>query len=558
MKYLKELVAQKGMATLTELVEDFLKNNDELEKNQKRPIINTLNHIFDGFFLEGFSFNEYGNFLSRSLTAYVISNIFGIDPISAAQYITDDNHDYCVDALYYKDNKIYVFQTKFSKSLRTRELREVKTGIQKLLNIQETINDFNPHIREHYEMLYKKLLEDDTKIVPVCIFFGDVVPEDVRLLYSNEITNKAEYDDFIEECKFIGKKEIFEYGINPQQINKNFVLDNFFYAAEPIKMYSGCIKANFLKELFLECGVNLFNKNIRFAIKDSAINIGIQNTIETEAQNFLYYHNGITFICERIVELPISASSHTIKNLSIVGLSVVNGAQTISSLATIKNIGEDALIQIRIIETQDPKVVTRITQYNNSQNSVSAKDLRTLDPIHQDIKKYFLQNGFYYVYRTGDIIPKNATPIMFEDLMIGLACFYKMSKMAKINKGQLWENEKIYNALLCQRDLELFLRISRIKQAVDKVIENIALEDKMILHYNRLILEIIFRKFENISAEKITNKEVEFIFEAIKQYIDSIKENIATYHRKQGAYESLISFCSNEHTEQQPVQQNLF
>lgn len=563
MNTLKDLMHSENVASLSELIDKELLNTKEPFRTQKKQLIIKLVELYDGYFLKDFEYVSFRNFLSRALTAYVISNQFCIDKEEAVQCITDDVHDYGIDALYIKDDKIYVFQTKFSNRLDEKDFRQNKDGFTKLLDIQSNITSFNSKICSHKEELFSALMKDDTVIIPVCIFMGDEVPNNIRLFYNSEITNRPEYDGFIKECIFINKEKIFEYEITARNIDADFILDNYFCVKEPIRMYSGCIKANFLKNLFNKHGINLFSKNIRFAIKDSPINEGIRNTIQDVPDKLLYYHNGITFICEKIKEKPISATSNSIKNLSVSGLNIVNGAQTISSLYDIEHINDSALIQIRIIETQDTNIITKITRYNNSQNAVSIKDLRTLEPIHKEIKRHFLKNGFYYMYKTGETCSQPEKVINFDDLMIGLACFYGLSHIAKNNKGQLWENEKLYASLLDSKNYDKFLRISQIKRSIDSCIDKIVEKEQTIIHYNRLILDIIFEKHPEICNATSTQPEnilyyVEDIFNMIKEYIKENSQNIMLYHRKKGAYENLKNYCLNkEVVAVQPLQLEL-
>ena len=135
MKTLKDFFTKGGISSIEELVEKELSGIKEPFKTQKKQVISKLNDIFNGYFLDGFQNKLYGNFLSRALTAYVISNKFGLDYHEATKCITDDKLDYGIDAIYIENETIYIFQTKFSKSVDTNDLRSLKDGIAKLLNI---------------------------------------------------------------------------------------------------------------------------------------------------------------------------------------------------------------------------------------------------------------------------------------------------------------------------------------------------------------------------------------------------------------------------------------
>ena len=128
MKTLQDLIKSEGLSSLSELIDKELANTKEPFKTQKKQLVTKLIEMYDGDFLDGFEYVTFGNFLSRALTAYVISNRFGVDKEESVQCITDDVHDYGIDALYIQDDKIYVFQTKFSNHLDEKDLRQIKDG----------------------------------------------------------------------------------------------------------------------------------------------------------------------------------------------------------------------------------------------------------------------------------------------------------------------------------------------------------------------------------------------------------------------------------------------
>lgn len=551
MKYLAELSTEVGFSSVDDMVDsEIQKINDIRFKTVKKNMALKLNQLFDGFFLESFDRYTYGNFLSRALTAYVISKKFNIPEVESATYITDDVNDFGIDAIYFFNNILYLFQTKFSKSLDPEEIRKIKEGIKRILSFDDNISVFNSHILKRKNEINKILLIDDIKIVPVIIFYGQQVSPDVKNFFYNEIKNNQEYGDFIDSYQIITNEDIFEYEVKPNNITEVFTLDKFFERNLPVKMYAGCIKISFLKVLYSKYKERLFNKNIRFFIEESNINKGIKDTLTNEPENFIYYNNGITFVCDKIKEMALGATSDNIKTLKLTNMSIVNGAQTVISSSSIQDIPDEALVQIRIIETppESDKLSLKITQFNNSQNRVSAMDLRTLDPIHLEIKKYFIQNGYYYHYKTGEkIIPENG--FNFEDLMVSLGCFFGHSLIVKNNKGELWENYKLYTDLLLIRNYQVFLILCIIKKSVDIKLENYIKILPFLIHWNRLVLELVFKKM-NINLEtKLDNINLDSIDEILKTITDMIfcyvqdnEKHTNIFHRQKGSYDEIRNY----------------
>lgn len=521
-------------------------------KTQKKTLAKKLNNIYNGFFLDKYNRKTYGNFLSRALTSYVLSRMFNIPDEEAATYITDDVKDFGIDAIYSFNNKIYVFQTKFNKTVNREDICEIKEGIKRLLSLEDNLDEFNEHIKSRVDEIRKILLIDELKIVPIFIFLGQQISPNIINFFENEIKDNIEYGDFIETYNIIGSEKIFDYEIQTENISDVFTLDKFFERHSPTDMYSGCIKVSFLKILYQKYKDALFSKNIRLFIEDSPINRGIQETLINEPENFLYYNNGITFICDEIKKLAISAASQNIKTIKVENMSIVNGAQTVLSCATIDNISDEALVQIRIIKTsnvskKDDNFALTITKFNNSQNAVSPMDLRTLDPIHNEIKKFFIKNGQYYLYKTGE--NKNQENyITFEDLMIALGCYYEQSQIVKQNKGELWANTKLYHDLLKTRDLQLYLLLCLIKKQVDIDLQKYIETNNFLVHWNRLILELIYKKLDiqrHYDFEIIKYRIdplIKEITDGIIQYIEQNNKSYNIFHRQAKSYQKIKDY----------------
>ena len=228
-KTIEEFAKEKRFSNINEMIENEIANVGDIRYcKQKKVLIEKLNSLFNGEFFDGFSNCNYGNFLSRALTAYVISHDFSIPESEAVQYVTDDNHDFGIDAIYFYEDKIYIYQTKFSNSISRKDISVIKDGIFNLFDYEEKENEFNEHIKLHSEEIKYYLNKENLKIVLKIVFFGEQVSDDVVKFLNNEILENKDFGIYLDPYQVCNRKEIIEFDISPQQIDRDLLLDNFF------------------------------------------------------------------------------------------------------------------------------------------------------------------------------------------------------------------------------------------------------------------------------------------------------------------------------------------
>ena len=138
-----------------------------------------------------------------------------------------------------------------------------------------------------------------------------------------------------------------------------------------------------LQELALSYKDSLFNWNIRrFLGKKGEVNVGLIDTIEKEPQNFFYYNNGISALCE---EFDFNAKTKTLK---ITKLQIVNGAQTIGAIRNGRSENlKDVLVLVKLTAvkhaSRERGIAATLIKTNNTQNTLRAPDFRSNDKIQQ-------------------------------------------------------------------------------------------------------------------------------------------------------------------------------
>jgi AIPR protein len=134
----------------------------------------------------------------------------------------------------------------------------------------------------------------------------------------------------------------------------------------------------------------LFRKNVRQSLgSTNKVNRAMRSTLHSKrVKDFFYFHNGVTALCDSM------EVSNDKKMLSVRGLSVVNGCQSIS---TIFNSSErvrsdeakDAHILFRLYEIPDRAFGDSISINTNSQSAVKPRDLRSNDKQMVGLKRAY-------------------------------------------------------------------------------------------------------------------------------------------------------------------------
>jgi len=156
------------------------------------------------------------------------------------------------------------------------------------------------------------------------------------------------------------------------------------------KAYVTAVRADELKDLYIEHGTALFSANVRDYLgsrsTDSNINYGAKKTLSDSPENFWVYNNGVTALTNSF-NVPSTGGE-----LVLQGISIVNGAQTTGAIANAVASSEttEALVPMRVVAVQDDDLVSDIVRFNNSQNQVTASDFRSTDAIQRRLKREML------------------------------------------------------------------------------------------------------------------------------------------------------------------------
>lgn len=148
-----------------------------------------------------------------------------------------------------------------------------------------------------------------------------------------------------------------------------------------------------------DAGGALFDSNIRrFLGKNRAVNADILNTAtdRTSSHLFWFLNNGITIVCDRCD--PVTDPP----KVKITNLQIVNGCQTATALAHAareRTLQRDTRVLLKIFETSDTTLASRIVLTTNNQNRISTRDLKANDAVQQDMQRRFANYNLLYEHK---------------------------------------------------------------------------------------------------------------------------------------------------------------
>ena len=362
--------------------------------------------------------NNFAN-EGQCFVVWYLRNIYNLDEIQAKDCLTDGADDKKIDAVFIDDDNsiIHIIQGKFySGSINGEPVQECNALFSNLKDLNALQINGNNLIKRKVSEI-SNALDDEYKISIELITTGyltDSALADFNI-YKQQI---SEQDELPAELILIDNDALkvrYDDALNKvtPYINQKFNLEKGKFLELNLDGTKAVIAALPLKECYKIRGIldgSLFRKNVRQSLGLNRINKGIAQTIRTNPEDFFFYHNGITAIC----------TSFSIENetLDIKGLNVVNGCQSLTSIAncseSIKQ-KEKGYILFRFYEIGDDNEGAakgdKISTFTNSQSAVKARDLRSNDKVVLAIQKSYNQrytDGFFLTKR-GEVAPKDKT-----------------------------------------------------------------------------------------------------------------------------------------------------
>ncbi len=373
------------------------------------------------------------NRLSRSLAALAVAKLADVDDSTGASSVIDGYDDNGVDAIYFDRNRssLFLVQSKYKKDGGEPDFGETKKfadGIRDLL--AKRYERFNEAFHERLTDVDDALEQPKLKIVAVLAYTGNSLGQHARREIDDLLTETNKFSEILSFEHFTLDR-IHTYLVEEHSrvpVNIELTLENWYRVSSPLKAFYGQVSANQLAQLYHTHVKALFERNIRYFMGSSAVNSAITQTVQNEPGHLFYLNNGLTAICSKITPKPTASPDKG--SFVIEGFSIVNGAQTVGSIATASSSTDlstsPAKLLITLIELAEAPddFGTRVTHARNYQNQVRLVDFVALDPFQERLRRELAVLGITYHYKPSlDAHQRDDSTFIFQEAAIALACF---------------------------------------------------------------------------------------------------------------------------------------
>lgn len=460
---------------------------------------------------------------TRLLVGFALENIAGCPREEVLSHITDGSKDRGIDGFYFDraNLKAYIFQSKFVDKPKTSPIDEADakslvTGASEVfrLSIYENGNDKIKALRDE---ISAAINTPSVLLYPVLVSTSDRdIPKGASTILEDGFESSMADRDALTYKRLSDLYEIISPYGGGAGAKFELILNGYNTVSVPFNGYYGWVTGNALAELYREQGPRLFAKNLRSGLGETDINDDMFDTALNTPENFWYYNNGVTFIAEGVARTLRGGAAAENVALTISQGSIVNGAQTTSTLLRLMDVegGAEALSRlkclVRVIEipSSDHEFSMDVTRFNNSQNGIGVKDFVSLDPFQKELRRSLDRDfAVNYSIRSGEDSSEGQVPhIGLQEATIALVvCGTSVENAvrAKEKISTLWRDTSsapytqifdrtrvdalsLYKAVTANRLVDGFLR-NRIATPSETASDEVRDQERAVaIHGNRL------------------------------------------------------------------------
>lgn len=516
------------------------------------------------------------HFLSRALAAYCVMRCGRTSLETAANAVTDGYNDGGIDALYLDQatDTLYLVTSKWSdigkNPIDLGDATKFAQGVKDLLSAR--LSQFNEKFRRK-EGEIRVALQNPGKFVLISTQMaqGELGNHPLRIVEDlmmqlNEVDPVARREHYDRT----GIMRLMMADADPAQISLDIELEHWGHIDKPYWAVYGRVRVAYLVKWWNDHHRALSRRNLRHLLPRTDVNEAMRKTALEEPENFWYFNNGITIICDNAQPSLGSRGQRDIGTFRCENISVINGAQTVGVLGSTLNFDDavkltDSWVQVRIISLSKapPNFDKRITTFTNLQNRVAPRDFAALDPQQQRLAREFALFRRVYSLKSGDEPdPQGDEGCSLVEASQALACANSMALAVQIKReiGQIWSDitKPPYTDLFNERlSGDRVWRSVAVMRAVDGELKDLSESnapraDLISIHLNRAILHLVFRdpriyrlmdgRADIASLEEAAKQSTRAIFPKVAEYLDAHHkdEYLAAFAKNQNKCKLLI------------------
>lgn len=409
------------------------------------------------------------NFLSRALAAFAVHKLADCTMDQAAAAIVDGGGDGGIDALYFAPatSVLWVIQSKFFSDGRGEpdlgSVTKFKSGLEDLLQGHFDAFRANQAWTTRLSELEAIFGRGALQVRALLVYSGiHLVSEDRQRLFQDlkqRFSPDTDYFKFDSYNLTTIHDWVTGADVGPGVAEVALTIRKPGWLTQPYETVYGLIPLQDIVQLYQQHGKRLIADNIRGYKGNTDVNEQIVATVRDESQHFFYLNNGLTAHCDRLEVNNFDRGSCEEKRIRAVGFSIVNGAQTLGSLAAYlaslpPNARPNGYVFIKIISLErcldDREFAERITRSTNYQNQIGIRDFVALDEQQERIAKQLVLAGVAYHFKDDvDAPDPDSTNFRLEEATTACACLEQQSDcdfIARVmaNRKSLWSFDLVY------------------------------------------------------------------------------------------------------------------
>lgn len=388
--------------------------------------------------------------IDRAFSAFALHKRLDLAPHTAAATVVDDFNDNGIDAIHYvaRTETLYLVQAKLkaSENFQQDEAQAFCSGVRLLL--KQEFATFNLNVQKRQAEI-ENALDNCTHIQLLVAYTGGAVSQsaanalqaliDDEDLDDTRLRKTVEYytaEDVVRDLRAEN-----EY----KPVNAQIYLHKFEKIDTPRSTFYGVARISDLVELHESRGKALYERNIRYYLggTKSDVNKSIKATLQDAPADFFYLNNGVTAVCDHVSPRSTKLG---VKRLDVLGLSIINGAQTVASAAEFvrqhpgHDIGEAKVMFTLITASSAGDFGRRVTKARNHQNPVQTANFASLDENQDRLRQEVAQIDYTYHYRPEDL-PRVSSlvtnkAITLEESLRALALRHNDPRYPALLKGE--------------------------------------------------------------------------------------------------------------------------
>lgn len=346
---------------------------------------------------------------SRAFLAWFLENYYRLEDFDALDCVCDGPDDRGVDGIYLDENleTVHVFQSKLlqnnARTIGDSSLKEF-VGTLAQFNDPSFVEDV-AETTTNYELAAlireRELVEKVKQGYEVRgIFLTNAGSDPSATRYAEGQPNLSVYDR--DELQ---RSYIPEGRTDPISRKIEFDVVGFDASEYTIGPDSRVVVAPLsAMDLVQMEGIenqSLFDWNVRQSLGKTNVNKEIANSIkdQSEHQNFLLYHNGLTVLCGSL--------DKSNDKIAISGYTVVNGCQSLTSLYENRDkLTSELRVLTRMIEiSPGSDLAFKISHHSNNQNGIKPRDLQSNSRIQARLQEEFnreYRGQIFYQVKRGE------------------------------------------------------------------------------------------------------------------------------------------------------------